>query len=139
MRPGMRYCPCASTTRAPLGMRHSPAAPAQTMRSPRTRVTALATGARPVPSQSVAPAIAMSGLTGAGERTTGARAELQAAENSTGSVAQSGRNLTRNAPSYLIMPPFQPAVGDFQSADSVSQDPPARCGPVTLTDYLSVT
>src|SRR3954462_6900005 len=37
-------------TRAPRGTGHSPAEPAQRIRSPRIRVTALLTGPRPVPS-----------------------------------------------------------------------------------------
>ena len=51
--------------RAPWGTAHSPAAPAQRIRSPRTTVTALVTGARPVPSHRVAPTMAIEGLTGA--------------------------------------------------------------------------
>ncbi len=122
MRPGMRYCPCPSTTRAPLGTRHSPADPAQTIRSPRTRVTAFGTGARPVPSQSVAPTIAMSGLIGVGGR-SGAGAGLQAAESATGSEVQSHWILMRNAPSWFKMPPFLPDCRDRRSAVSVSQIP----------------
>src|SRR6476659_5787622 len=53
-------------TRAPWGTGHSPAAPAHRMRSPRTTVMALATGAPPVPSQRVAPTMAVAGLTGGG-------------------------------------------------------------------------
>src|SRR5689334_16751040 len=62
----MRYWPLASMTRAPCGTAHSPAAPAQKIRSPRTTVTALATGAPPVPSHRVAPMMAIDGLTGGG-------------------------------------------------------------------------
>src|SRR5919112_3323473 len=51
--------------RARGGIGHSPAAPAQRMRSPRMSVTALATGPRPVPSHKLARMIATEGL-GAG-------------------------------------------------------------------------
>ena len=53
-------------------------APAQRIRSPRTRVTAFVTGARPVPSHRLAPTMAMEGLTGGGG-TSLARGAPQAA------------------------------------------------------------
>src|SRR5262245_55039286 len=49
-----------------LGTGHSPAAPAQRIRSPCTKVTALGTGARPVPSHRVAPTSAVDGGIGSG-------------------------------------------------------------------------
>src|SRR5688572_21932131 len=51
--------------REPGGIRHSPAAPAQTIRPARTSVTAFGTVARPVPSQRFVRTIATVGL-GAG-------------------------------------------------------------------------
>src|SRR5882724_5808298 len=62
----MRYRPRASIAFAPRGTGHSPAAPAQRIRSPLITVTAFVTGARPVPSHRVAPTIAVEGLTGGG-------------------------------------------------------------------------
>ncbi len=64
--PGSDTGPWPSMTREPRGTVHSPEAPAQRIRSRRTMVTALVTGARPVPSQSVAPTMAVEGATGAG-------------------------------------------------------------------------
>ena len=55
------------------GTGHSPTEPAQRIRSPRTRVTALRTGARPVPSHRVAPTIATEGTGGRGSRGAGRR------------------------------------------------------------------
>src|SRR5687767_2180038 len=69
----MSHCPWASMTRAPAGTRHSPAAPAQTILPARTRVTALGTGARPVPSQRLALTIARVGLGAGATRLWGGR------------------------------------------------------------------
>jgi hypothetical protein len=52
-------------TRAPGGIKHSPAAPAQTILPPRTSVTAFDTTPRPVPSHRLALTMASVGL-GAG-------------------------------------------------------------------------
>src|SRR4051812_35714265 len=62
---------------------HSPAAPAHMMRSPRTRVTAFVTGARPVPSHRLARMIAIVGSGGTVWRRRGA-VPLQAPKTSVG-------------------------------------------------------
>src|SRR3954453_15451456 len=59
-------------TRAPRGTGHSPAAPAQRIRSPRIRVTAFATGPRPVPSHRFARIMAMEGSGAGVSRSRGA-------------------------------------------------------------------
>src|SRR3954469_12745325 len=66
---------------------HSPAAPAHMIRSPRTRVTALVTGGRPVPSHRLARMIAMVGSGATGSRSRGA-VPLQALKTSVGTITE---------------------------------------------------
>src|SRR6185312_12415796 len=81
MRPGISHWPLASMIRARRGTGHSPAEPAQRIRLPRIRVTALLTGPRPVPSHRVARTMATVG-SGAGASRSGGGLPPQALKTS---------------------------------------------------------